>query len=157
MKIYTLKQTHLLHTSPEKAWDFFSAPENLALITPEKMRFKIEYNSAGGRMYAGQLIRYTLSVLPGLRTTWVTEITHVHEPMYFIDEQRFGPYALWHHQHHFKPVADGVEMTDIVNYALPFGIIGRLAKLLFVERELNTIFDYRSKAVARYFPNRDSA
>lgn len=153
MKIYTLQQTHILPTSVDKAWTFFSAPENLALITPGKMRFRIQYNSGHGRMYAGQLIRYTISIFPGLRSSWLTEITHVHEPHYFIDEQRFGPYALWHHQHHFKTVAGGVEMTDIVNYAIPFGIIGRLANELFVKRQLNAIFEFRSQAVARYFPN----
>jgi ligand-binding SRPBCC domain-containing protein len=157
MKIYTLQQTYLLPATPEQAWAFFSAPENLALITPEKMAFRIEYNSGTGNMYAGQLIRYTVSILPGIRANWLTEITHVREPHYFIDEQRVGPYALWHHQHHFKPVSGGVEMTDIVNYAIPFGIIGRLANRLFVERQLNAIFEYRSRAVARYFPNRDNA
>ena len=153
MKIYTLQQKHILPTTLDKAWTFFSSPDNLALITPDKMQFRTEYNSGGGQMYAGQLIRYTISVFPGLRSTWLTEITHVSEHQYFIDEQRVGPYALWHHQHHFKTVAGGVEMTDIVNYAIPFGIIGRLANKLFVERQLNAIFEFRSKAVARYFPN----
>lgn len=153
MKIYTMQQTTLLPTTLNEAWAFFSAPENLALITPQEMAFRIEYNSGSGKMYAGQLIRYTIGILPGIRSTWVTEITHVREPDYFIDEQRFGPYALWHHQHHFKPVAGGVEMTDIVNYAIPFGLVGRLANRLFVERRLNAIFEFRSRAVARYFPN----
>jgi ligand-binding SRPBCC domain-containing protein len=157
MKIYILQQTHLLPTSLHEAWAFFSSPENLALITPQEMAFSIEYNPGNGKMYAGQLIRYTIGIFPGIRTTWLTEITHVHEPDYFIDEQRFGPYTLWHHQHHFKAVAGGVEMTDIVNYAIPFGLLGRLANRLLVERRLNAIFEYRSRAVARYFPNRDNA
>jgi ligand-binding SRPBCC domain-containing protein len=154
MKIYTLQQAHFLPATLNEAWTFFSTPENLALITPEKMQFRIEYNSGTGQVYAGQLIRYTIEILPGIRSPWLTEITHVSEGRYFIDEQRIGPYALWHHQHHFKAVAGGVEMTDIVNYAIPFGIIGRLANRLFVEQQLNAIFEFRSQAVARYFPNR---
>jgi len=157
MKIYTLQQTHLLPTTLDAAWTFFSAPENLALITPPKMQFKIEYNSGSGQMYAGQLIRYTIAIFPGIRSTWLTEITQVNERHYFIDEQRVGPYALWHHQHHFKAVSGGVEMTDIVNYAIPFGIMGRLANRLFVEHQLNAIFEFRSQAVARYFPNRNAS
>lgn len=102
-------------------------------------------------MYPGQLIRYKIQVIPFVPMHWVTEITHVQEPHYFVDEQRFGPYALWHHQHRFKAVAGGVEMTDEVNYAIPLGILGRLAHLLFVGREVNAIFDYRFKILDDLF------
>lgn len=73
------------------------------------------------------------------------------EPDYFVDEQRFGPYALWHHQHHFKEVKEGVEMTDEVNYAIPFGFLGRLANHFFVEREVNRIFNHRYEVLQKYF------
>lgn len=151
MKIYTLKRTQFLPIELDEAWNFFSSPANLSKITPEHMGFKILYMSGGPNMYAGQIIRYMVSGLPGIPMNWTTEITHVEEPHYFVDEQRFGPYALWHHQHHFKEVTGGVEMTDEVNYALPFGMLGRFVHWLFVGRAVNRIFDYRYKVLEQYF------
>ena len=154
MKIYNLKRTQILPISLQEAWDFFSSPQNLKKITPEHMGFKINYMSGGEKMYPGQLITYKVNVLPGIPVNWVTEITHVQEPHYFVDEQRFGPYALWHHQHHFKETAAGVEMTDEVNYAIPFGFIGKLANSVFVGKEVKAIFDHRYKVLEDYFNNR---
>jgi ligand-binding SRPBCC domain-containing protein len=151
MKIYLLKRTQFLPITLTRAWEFFSSPRNLEKITPEHMGFTIIYKSGGAKMYPGQLIRYKVNVLPMVRLHWVTEITQVQEPYFFIDEQRFGPYALWHHQHHFKEVPGGVEMTDEVNYAIPLGFIGRLANWLFVERQVNAIFDYRFNVLEKYF------
>jgi ligand-binding SRPBCC domain-containing protein len=151
MKIYHLSRQQILPISLPEAWDFFSRPENLGLITPAHMQFKILYRSGGHKMYAGQLIRYKLKALSWLSVDWLTEITHVDEPCHFIDEQRSGPYALWHHQHHFKSVAGGVEMTDELNYAIPYGIIGRLAHLIFVGREVSAIFDFRYKILEQFF------
>jgi ligand-binding SRPBCC domain-containing protein len=153
MKIYNLKRTQFLPISLSEAWDFFSTPKNLAKITPEHMRFEILYISGEEKAYAGQIIRYNVSVIPKVKVNWVTEITHVQEPIRFIDEQRFGPYALWHHQHHFKEVRGGVEMTDEVNYAIPFGFIGRLAHWIFVGREVNRIFAHRYVVLEKYFSN----
>ena len=104
-------------------------------------------------MYAGQLIRYHINIFPAIRVHWVTEITHVHEPTHFIDEQRFGPYALWHHQHFFREVEGGIEMTDEVNYAIPLGIIGRFANWLFVEKQVKAIFDFRFDVLEKSFRN----
>lgn len=151
MKIYTLKRTQFLPISMAEAWDFFSTPRNLSKITPEHMGFTILYVSGGEKTYAGQIIRYHVQILPGIKVHWVTEITHVQEPHYFVDEQRFGPYALWHHQHRFKAVAGGVEMTDEVNYAIPLGPLGRLAHWLFVGREVNRIFEHRFTVLEGYF------
>lgn len=151
MKIYNLKKTQFLPISLTEAWDFFSSPSNLSKITPDHMGFKIVYISGGSSMYPGQIIRYVVYGLPGIPMNWTTEITHVQEPNYFVDEQRFGPYALWHHQHHFKEVDGGVEMTDEVNYAIPFGLLGRLANRLFVEREVNRIFDHRYQVLESFF------
>lgn len=151
MKIYLLKRTQFLPISLPEAWEFFSTPKNLAKITPEHMGFQILYLSGGDKVYAGQIIQYKVSVLPGIKVNWVTEITHVQEPLHFIDEQRFGPYSLWHHQHHFKEVRGGVEMTDEVNYAIPFGYLGRLAHWIFVGREVNRIFEHRFKVLEKYF------
>lgn len=151
MKIYTLQRKQVLPISLSEAWDFFSTPKNLSKITPEGMGFKILYVSGGDKAYAGQLIRYKIKIMPGITVHWLTEITQVKEPLHFIDEQRFGPYSLWHHQHHFKEVTGGVEMTDEVNYAIPFGIFGRLAHWLFVGDEVNRIFDFRFKMLEHYF------
>ena len=151
MKVYNLTRTQILPISLAQAWDFFSSPQNLSKITPKHMGFEILYISGGAKAYAGQIIRYNVNVLPGIKMHWVTEITQVKESAHFIDEQRFGPYALWHHQHHFKEVPGGVEMTDEVNYALPLGILGRLAHALFVGGEVKRIFDHRYRVLEKYF------
>ena len=131
----------------DEAWDFFSSPANLQKITPEKLGFKIVSKHHGEKMYAGQIIEYYVKPLFGIPLYWMTEITHVVDKKYFIDEQRFGPYTMWHHQHHFKETPEGIEMTDIVHYKLPLGILGDLANYLFVKKQLKGIFDYRFKVV----------
>ncbi len=151
MNIYTISRKQFLPISLTEAWEFFSAPRNLSKITPSKMGFNILYVSGGEKTYAGQIIRYKIQAIPGIKMNWVTEITHVQEPNYFVDEQRFGPYALWHHQHHFKEVPGGVEMTDEVNYAIGYGLIGRLAYWLFVGKEVNRIFKHRYVVLEDYF------
>lgn len=151
MKIYHLRRTQTLPISLEEAWRFFSSPVNLATITPPHMKFKILHVSGPPDIYAGQLICYRLFVLPFVPMRWTTEITHVNEPHHFVDIQLFGPYSLWHHQHFFKEVPGGVEMTDEVSYAIPLGILGRLANALFVRRELNRIFDFRFKTLSSIF------
>ena len=156
MKVYNLKHTQILPISLAEAWEFFSTPKNLSKITPEHMGFRILYSSGGPKMYPGQIIQYIVYGLPGIPMKWTTEITHVQEPNYFVDEQRFGPYSLWHHQHHFKEVESGVEMTDEVNYAIPLGPLGRFAHWLFVGKEVNTIFEHRFKVLEEYFKNQKS-
>ncbi|MEN7549857.1 SRPBCC family protein [Rapidithrix thailandica] len=151
MKIYCLKRCQFLPISQEEAWDFFSSPRNLSKITPGYMEFEIKSISGREQMYAGQMIHYKLNVLPGIPTRWVTEITHVRELEYFVDEQRIGPYALWNHQHFFKAVEGGVEMRDEVHYALPLGALGQVAHWLFVQREINAIFNYRFEMLESLF------
>jgi ligand-binding SRPBCC domain-containing protein len=151
MKIYKIRRIQFLPVSLEDAWNFFSSPVNLARITPAYMKFQIQYMSGGNEMYAGQIIRYKIYILPGIPVNWTTEITHVQQPSYFVDEQRFGPYALWHHQHHFRKVPGGIEMTDEVNYALPFGLLGRIVHALFVGHKVNAIFDHRFKTLSELF------
>ena len=151
MKIYHLKRKQFLPISMNEAWDFFSSPRNLKDITPEHMRFQILYVSGSEKMYAGQIIRYKVNVLPGFTVHWVTEITHVSEPFHFVDEQRFGPYALWHHQHYFVEKEGGVEMIDEVNYAIPLGWLGQFAHWLFVGKKVNAIFDYRYSVLEKLF------
>lgn len=114
------------------------------------MGFDITSPEEPGKMYEGMIIIYTVTPLAGIRMTWVTEITHVEEGRYFVDEQRVGPYSLWHHQHFIEPDGDGVIMTDIVTYRPPFGILGRLANLLFIRSRLNEIFEYRNKVLREW-------
>lgn len=150
MKLYRLETIQKLPISINDAWQFLSDPKNLKRITPNYMGFKI-VKGAESSMYAGQIIEYVVTPLFGISTTWVTEITHVKEPEYFVDEQRFGPYALWHHKHFIKPIENGVEMVDIVDYKIPFGFLGQLAQPLVVSPKLNEIFEYRREALIKLF------
>ena len=150
-KVYSLKTVQFLPIPLEVAWDFFSSPANLKEITPDNLGFNIVSIHHGDKMYAGQVIEYTVRPVLNIPLYWMTEITHVEDYKYFVDEQRYGPYSMWHHQHHFKAVDAGVEMTDIVHYKMPFWFLGDIANVLFVNRQLKTIFDYRFKVVAEKF------
>lgn len=150
-KAYSLKSVQKIPVTLEKAWEFFSDPGNLAKITPAALDFRIISDHRAGYMYPGQLIEYKVKPLFGIPVYWMTEITHVEHQKFFVDEQRYGPYALWHHQHHFKPIDGGVEMTDIVHYKIPFGFIGRIANGILVRGELQKIFGYRFEVVEKLF------
>lgn len=151
MKVYQLKREQYLPISLAEAWDFFSSPRNLKDITPPDMGFDIVLIEESKAMYPGMIVGYVVRPLWGIPMRWLTEITHVQAPHYFVDEQRFGPYALWHHQHWFEEVEGGVKMTDLVHYALPMGVLGRLAHALFVRKRLEQIFDYRFRTLERRF------
>lgn len=151
MKIYSFQTIQTLPLSGHQAWDFLSNPENLNLITPQEMDFRITSSIKLEKMYAGQIISYTVRPLAGIPINWVTEITHVNAPFHFVDEQRFGPYAFWHHQHFLKEVPGGIEMRDIVHYALPLGFLGRMANALLVKNQLRKIFDFRHKKLEGLF------
>lgn len=148
--IYTLTVTQQLPLSLTEAWNFFSSPKNLEKITPSHMGFRIT-SGEPGRMYTGQIITYKVSPIPGVKASWVTEITHVEENKFFIDEQRFGPYRMWHHEHRFEEVDGGILMTDKVSYKMPFGFLGHIAQALFVKKQLKGIFDYRVKVLDEQF------
>jgi ligand-binding SRPBCC domain-containing protein len=148
--IYSLEVTQFLKISLTEAWNFFSSPGNLSKITPEHMGFVITSVSPA-KMYTGQIITYKVSPFPGIKTNWVTEITHVSEGMFFVDEQRFGPYRMWHHEHHFEAKDDGVLMTDRVSYKLPLGFLGRMAHSLFVKNQLKQIFVHRETCLESMF------
>ncbi len=150
MKIYTLHATQSLPISMDTAWEFLSNPANLKVITPDHMGFVI-HSGADRPMYAGQIIQYKVSPFPGFTTKWVTEITHVDQSSYFVDEQRFGPYSLWHHKHFIKKVDEGVEMEDIIHYKLPFGWLGRMAHPILVKKQLKQIFSYREARLSELF------
>ncbi|MEO5909757.1 MAG: SRPBCC family protein [Pelobium sp.] len=152
MKIYTLNISQKLPISLTEAWDFFSSPLNLAKITPKSMNFNItSHFTEETKMYEGMIITYKVSPLLGIKMDWMTEITAVKENEYFIDEQRFGPFKFWHHEHHFEEIEGGVLMTDQLSYAIPFGFIGTIANSLVVGKQTKEIFEYREKVVEEMF------
>ncbi len=150
MKIYTLERKQNIAMDMDEAWEFFSNPNNLPLITPPSLNLKITSNLPD-KMYTGMIITYTVAPILNIPMTWVTEITHVKEPNFFIDEQRFGPYKFWHHQHKFNEIEGGIEAIDIVNYALPLDPLSRIANELMVKKQLNEIFDFRTDYLEKHF------
>lgn len=150
MKVYSKKSEQFLNSSIEECWEFFSDPKNLQIITPKSMGFKVT-DFDNKNMYEGQIIQYKITPLFGIKLSWLTEITKVKEGSYFIDEQRFGPYAFWHHKHFFEPTENGVKMTDVVHYAIPLGFIGRIMNTLVVKNKLKEIFEFREQKVNQIF------
>ncbi|MEJ2163232.1 MAG: SRPBCC family protein [Robiginitalea sp.] len=150
MKLYRLTAKLYLPTGRDEAWTFLSNPRNLKKITPEHLGFEI-LSGAEQPMYAGQIIQYNVIPFKGIRSRWVSEITHLATGKYFVDEQRFGPYSLWHHKHFIQDVENGVMMLDVVDYKLPLGPLGILAHRLFVKRQLTSIFQYREQALRHIF------
>jgi len=148
--VYRLASKQKLPISLDEAWDFLSNPKNLKIITPNYMSFDI-ISGDERPMFAGQIIQYIVTPILGIKTNWVTEISHVVDKTYFVDEQRFGPYALWHHKHFIKPIDGGVEMEDIIDYKVPFGFLGRLFHPLIVKPKLIEIFNYRTKKMEELF------
>jgi len=151
MAVYKLQKTQFLPVSIDEAWDFFSHPKNLAVMTPEYLNLKFTNELYGDEMYQGQVMTYNVKPVLGIPMFWMTEITHVEPKNFFVDEQRFGPYALWHHQHHFKEVDGGVEMTDLIHYKAPLGFLGDIAVALFIKKQLEGIFEFRKKKVIELF------
>ena len=152
--IFVLQSSMMVNASLDEAWKFISVPENLSRITPPEMNFSITFQSAldDKAMYAGQIISYRVSPMPFFRASWVTEITQVQERKFFIDEQRFGPYRFWHHQHILSEKENGVEMRDIVSFKLPLGWPGNFLGGWFVKRQLKNIFNYRTLKMGEIFP-----
>ena len=151
MAFYQFKRTQKINGTIEALWDFISNPSNLKVITPDYMGFDITSEEVPEKMYEGLIISYKVSPILGIKTTWVTEITKVRELEYFVDEQRVGPYKLWHHQHKIEKITNGVLMTDIVSYAPPLGFLGKIANTFVIKNKLNEIFEYRKHAVENRF------
>ena len=151
MPVYTLQKTQLIPCSTDQLWDFIASPQNLRRITPPYMGFDVLSGNLPKKMYAGMIIAYRVSPLMGIKTTWVTEITHVADLKYFVDEQRVGPYKMWHHQHWIEPVEGGVLMTDIIDYQPPFGFLGAIGNRLIIRNKLEEIFSYRKEKLEQSF------
>lgn len=150
MKLYSLTRTQQLNISLEEAWEFFSNPSNLKEITPSWLGFEITSNIPQ-KIYSGLLISYQVTPVLGITTPWVTEILQIKEPYFFVDEQKIGPYHFWRHQHIFKEMPNGVQIKDVVNYALPMSFLGELMHALVVEKQLKEIFDFRYKVLEQKF------
>jgi len=102
-------------------------------------------------MFPGMVIRCRVKPVFALSVTWITEITHMDAPRYFVDEQCFGPYRFWQHQHRFSPRPGGLAMTDTVHYGLRYGPLGRLLHALIIRKRLEAIFDFRCARLERIF------
>jgi ligand-binding SRPBCC domain-containing protein len=151
MAFFQFEKTQKINASMKEIWDFISSPANLKEITPSSMGFDITSNNGSQKMYEGILISYQVKPLFGIKTNWVTEITHINEGISFIDEQRMGPYKMWHHQHFIEEIPGGVLMKDVVSYIPPFGFLGIIAKHLFIEKKLEQIFDFRKVALDKKY------
>lgn len=150
MKIYTLHKTQKLPISKEQAWEFLSNPKNLSTLTPPKMNFTI-VSGADRPMYAGQVIQYSVTPLLGIKSKWVSEITHFVKGEYFVDLQLYGPYAFWHHKHFINPIVGGVEMEDVIDYKVPLGWLGQLMHPILVKPKLDEIFNFRKQKLEELF------
>jgi ligand-binding SRPBCC domain-containing protein len=153
MGFFQFKKTQIIKRPVDEVWDFISNPTNLKVITPDYMGFDITSDNLPDKMYEGMIISYKVSPFLGIKTTWVTEITHIREGSYFVDEQRSGPYKMWHHQHFLEKVPEGTLMKDIISYKPPMGILGDIANRLLINRKLTDIFEYRYKEVDLLFNN----
>lgn len=150
MHVYRLQQTQMLPISQDTAWDFLCRPEHLEELTPPGVGLTVT-SDLPDRIYPGLIITYRLNLYSMFSFNWVTEITQAERLSYFVDEQRSGPYRFWHHEHRLRPVEGGVEMSDVVHYALPFGLLGRMVHAAIVRNQLNTIFDYRREVLSARF------
>jgi ligand-binding SRPBCC domain-containing protein len=151
MGAYTIKAVQKIPATREVVWDYFSGAANLQSITPAEMKFRVISQHHEEKIYAGQIIEYKVSPLFGIPVYWMTEITHVMDGEFFADEQRYGPYGMWHHQHFFKSIPGGTEMIDLIHYKNPLGILGKIANGLFVRNKLRGIFEYRFERIGNIF------
>jgi ligand-binding SRPBCC domain-containing protein len=151
MRIDLIERKQWIPTDLDTVWNFFATPLNLNEMTPKDLHFEILTDLKGKKMYKGMIINYKIQPFPLVKFRWTTEITQCEEGKYFIDEQRFGPYSFWHHQHHFEQAEGGVWMRDLVHYGLPLGPLGLLAKEIFVRKKLESIFDYRREKIEQLF------
>ena len=150
MKLFCLEQSQVLPISLDDAWAFFSDPRNLAKITPPELNL-VPSSAVPNSMYAGMVITYKVKIAPLIYTTWVTEITQVDAPNFFVDEQRFGPYKFWHHQHRFSECDGGVLAEDVIHYGLYGGPLASVINALMVKRQLHGIFEYRKQVLNTLF------
>ncbi len=148
--IHRLYRQQIVPASLDEVWAYFANPQNLNEMTPDDMKFEIVHGGEG-KMSQGQIIEYRVKFMPLVKSLWLTEITHVMEGSYFVDEQRLGPYRMWYHEHSFEAVEGGTQITDQVTYVMPFGFLGEIVHAVWVDRRLKGIFDFRKKKVKQLF------
>lgn len=151
MSVFQFFRSQRIPATLDDVWTFISSPKNLKEITPDDMGFDITTPHLEEGMYPGMIITYRVRPIAGIEMTWVTEITHVREKVYFVDEQRHGPYRMWHHEHWIKPVPNGVLMEDLITYEPPLGWMGNWMNSLFIRKRITAIFDYRKQALEKRF------
>ncbi len=149
--IHQIRKKQFLNAKIEDVWGFVSSPKNLKKITPKHMNFIITSKNVNEKIYPGMIISYKVSPILRIPTSWVTEITHVKKNTLFVDEQRVGPYKIWHHEHLFIEEKNGVLMIDIISYKLPFGLLGRIINYLFIKNKILNIFNYRFNKMNEIF------
>ena len=150
MQVFTIYKTQKLPIPLPEIWEFFSDPHNLKDITPVDLGLQIK-TAPKEKMYNGMIITYRVTLIANFSMTWVTEIKNIHQPHSFIDEQRFGPYRFWHHRHTFRDVPGGVEIGDLIHYALPFGIFSPMINDAIIAPKLEKIFTHRAQTLAYKF------
>ncbi|WP_439182384.1 SRPBCC family protein [Carboxylicivirga taeanensis] len=153
MAFYQFKRQQIIPASRQDVWDFIASPVNLKKITPPSMGFDILNPDLPDKMYEGMIIHYQVKPMKFYATRWVTEITHIQPGHYFVDEQRMGPYRMWHHQHWVTEHEQGALMTDIISYQPPLGWIGQLANAVLIKGRLQDIFNFREKAIREQWPS----
>jgi ligand-binding SRPBCC domain-containing protein len=153
--MHKLKQEQFLPVTLDEAWEFFATPKNLNAVTPKDLVFEIT-SEVPDKMYEGLILTYRISPMAGVKLNWCTEITHIRDGVFFVDEQRKGPYNIWHHEHHFKAVEGGVLMTDLLHYDIGMSFLGWIAGKLFVHNKVKQIFEYRKQALDEYFQKRNN-
>jgi ligand-binding SRPBCC domain-containing protein len=109
--IHRLLRQQTVSSSLDEVWAYFSTPHNLNEMTPLDMKFET-LHGGDEKMFEGQLIEYRVSFMPLIKSHWLTEIAHVEEKAYFVDEQRIGPYCFWYHEHRFVTVKGDTQITD---------------------------------------------
>jgi ligand-binding SRPBCC domain-containing protein len=150
MKLYTIERSQVICASLNDVWQFFSDPHNLARLTPPELNLVVPADTPH-EVHPGMIITYRIHVIAGIPASWVTEITQVIDRRMFVDEQRFGPYCFWHHQHHFRETNEGIEVRDLVHYSLPFGPLGKLVHAMVIKARLEEIFDFRVGSIQTEF------
>lgn len=156
MKLYKLERRQIVNASLADVWRFFSDPHNLAKLTPPELNLVVSADTPH-EVHPGMIITYRIHTVAGIPASWVTEITHVMNHHLFVDEQRFGPYRFWHHQHHFHETEAGTEVRDLVHYSLPLGPLGMVVHAFVIKARLKEIFDYRADAIRTEFREKASS
>ena len=149
--MYTFQHHQELCLSIEQCWEFFSNPANLKVLTPPSLRMDIEEKDNSPKIYPGMILSHTIRPFLNIPLQWISEITHILPFQYFIDEQLYGPYKFWHHEHRFRPSTKGVEVSDTIHYMMPYGYLGQAAHRLGIKQKIEEAFVFRKNTLEELF------